>query len=305
MANKTVKTRVFNKHDIETNWAKAVNFIPKKGEIIIYDKDDTHSCPRFKVGDGETVVSSLPFITDVLGKTVFESDEFTSGEENDLVKFRFKTGENQYGAVLFGKEGSNSGAMIGLEQIEGTRRLNFRASSTPGAIVWSQPEANSQLYFDVNAVNFRTAGYLADATSFRPIADGTKDLGVPGGKFRNIHGKTIYEDGAALPNKYVSKAGTQLTDQNLDDLNSYTNSGTYYASGGNKVTNKPTNIDAFGMSIVRTASGYVTQTLYPANSATDIDTPYIRTYQAGTWTAWSQFITTKKLDLEYEVLGNL
>ena len=279
MANKTIKTRIVNKHDVETNWAKAVNFIPKKGEIIVYDKDDNHSCPRFKVGDGQTVVSSLPFTTDVLGKTVFESDEFIQGEENDLVKYRFKTSEDQYGAILFGKEGPNSGAMIGLEQVEGTRRLNFRASASAGSIVWNQPESNSQLFFDVNRVNFRTA--------------------------TDVSARQFTENGSALINKYVSKAGTVLTNQNLDDLNSYTDSGTYYASGGNKVTNKPTNIDAFGLSIVRTASGYVTQTLYPANSATDIDTPYIRTYQAGTWTAWSQFITTKKLDLKYEVLGTI
>ena len=279
MANKTVKTRIVNKHDIETNWAKAVNFIPKQGEIIVYDEDDNHSCPRFKVGDGKTVVSSLPFTTDVLGKTVFESDEFTAGAEYDLVKYRFKTGENQYGAVLFGKEGSNSGAMIGLEQVEGTRRLNFRASSTAGAIVWNQPESNSQLFFDVNRVNFR----------------GSTDVSA----------RQFTENGTALINKYVSKAGTMLNNQNLDDLNSYTDSGTYYAQGGNKVTNKPSGIDAFGLSIVRTASGYVTQTLYPANSATNIDVPYIRTYQAGAWTAWSQFITTKKLDLEYEVLGTI
>ena len=281
MANKTVKTRIVNKHDIETNWAKAVNFIPKKGEIIVYDEDDTYTCPRFKVGDGKTVVSSLPFTTDVLGKTVFESDEFNAGAEYDLVKYRFKTGENQYGAVLFGKEGSNSGAMIGLEQVEGTRRLNFRASSTAGAIVWNQPESNSQLFFDVNKVNFR----------------GSTDVSA----------RQFTENGTALTKKYVSKAGTMLNNQNLNDLNSYTDSGTYYAQGGNKVTNKPSGIDAFGLSIVRTASGYVTQTLYPANSAANIDVPYIRTYQSGAWTAWSQFITTKNVDnyigLQYGDLG--
>lgn len=63
MANKTVKTRIVNKHDTEANWAKAVNFTPKDGEIIIYDADDNHECPRLKVGDGQTVVSSLPFVT--------------------------------------------------------------------------------------------------------------------------------------------------------------------------------------------------------------------------------------------------
>lgn len=63
MSNKTIKTRVVNKHDVESNWAKAVNFIPKQGEIIIYDVDDTHTLPRLKVGDGKTIVSSLPFAT--------------------------------------------------------------------------------------------------------------------------------------------------------------------------------------------------------------------------------------------------
>ena len=45
--------------------------------------------------------------------------------------------------------------MIALDQVEGTRRLNFRASATPGAIVWSQPEANSGLYYDVTNIYFR------------------------------------------------------------------------------------------------------------------------------------------------------
>ena len=63
MANKTMKTRIVNKHDVEANWAKAVNFIPKAGEVIIYDVDASHPIPRIKVGDGETVVSSLPFAT--------------------------------------------------------------------------------------------------------------------------------------------------------------------------------------------------------------------------------------------------
>lgn len=75
MANKTIKTRIVNKHDVEANWIKAVNFIPKKGEIIVYDTDDTHTLPRLKVGDGETLVSSLPFVNDVdLSDYVTESE---------------------------------------------------------------------------------------------------------------------------------------------------------------------------------------------------------------------------------------
>lgn len=63
MANeKVIKTRIQLKNDTETNWNKAVNFIPKSGEIIIYSADDSHPYSRLKVGDGTTTVISLPFI---------------------------------------------------------------------------------------------------------------------------------------------------------------------------------------------------------------------------------------------------
>lgn len=61
MAEKNITTRIIHKHDTEENWNKATNFIPKQGEIIIYDIDSTYSYERFKIGDGITVVSSLPF----------------------------------------------------------------------------------------------------------------------------------------------------------------------------------------------------------------------------------------------------
>lgn len=61
MSTKTINTRVINKHDVEANWNKAVNFVPLKGEIIVYEKDDTHTTARFKIGDGTTKVTELPF----------------------------------------------------------------------------------------------------------------------------------------------------------------------------------------------------------------------------------------------------
>ena len=61
MATKQFVTRVQHKHDTEANWLKATNFKPLAGEIIIYDADATHSEPRMKIGDGETLVSALPF----------------------------------------------------------------------------------------------------------------------------------------------------------------------------------------------------------------------------------------------------
>ena len=66
MAEKNIDTRIIHKHDTEGNWNKATNFIPKQGELIVYDKDATHDYERFKIGDGETNVNSLPFVTDNL-----------------------------------------------------------------------------------------------------------------------------------------------------------------------------------------------------------------------------------------------
>ena len=65
MAEKNIKSRIVHKHDIESNWNLAENFTPKQGEIIVYDVDDNYSYQRFKIGDGEQNVNTLPFIADV------------------------------------------------------------------------------------------------------------------------------------------------------------------------------------------------------------------------------------------------
>ena len=59
MAEKNLTTRIKHKIDTSANWAKAVNFIPLKGEIIIYS-----DLRKIKVGDGTTKVNSLQFLAD-------------------------------------------------------------------------------------------------------------------------------------------------------------------------------------------------------------------------------------------------
>ena len=169
------------------------------------------------------------------GSNVFQNDTFTSGAENQVVKYRFKTGSNQYGAIYFGKEGPNNGSMIRLDQVEGTPRLYFRASSTAGAIVWNQPESGSQLFFDVSKVNFRTAGYVADATAFKPSSNGTKDLGASGNKFRNVYANAFYENGTNLSSKYLPQAGGTITG-NLTINGTTTLKGTVTISGAISAT---------------------------------------------------------------------
>lgn len=64
MANKTFQSRIVQKHDTQANWEKATNFIPLKGEIIVYD-----DISKIKIGDGTTKINDLKFIIDELPTT--------------------------------------------------------------------------------------------------------------------------------------------------------------------------------------------------------------------------------------------
>lgn len=86
MAEKNIKSRIVHKHDVELNWNKAINFIPKQGEIIVYDIDSNHSYERIKIGDGMTNVNNLPFVISTLtndeidaicGSTIQSASEVT------------------------------------------------------------------------------------------------------------------------------------------------------------------------------------------------------------------------------------
>ena len=61
MAEKSLQARIQNKCDLTANWEKATNFVPKKGEIIIYSDGGGVGIPKMKVGDGATKVGSLKF----------------------------------------------------------------------------------------------------------------------------------------------------------------------------------------------------------------------------------------------------
>ena len=61
-----MKKQITLKHDIAANWAKAVNFIPKFDELILYDGVIENGIyielPRLKLGDGKTKLNDLPFL---------------------------------------------------------------------------------------------------------------------------------------------------------------------------------------------------------------------------------------------------
>lgn len=60
MADK-IYSRIVTTHDTEAFWNERKQFVPYKGEQIIYDPDETHNYSRVKIGDGVTTLFDLPF----------------------------------------------------------------------------------------------------------------------------------------------------------------------------------------------------------------------------------------------------
>ena len=81
----------------------------------------------------------------ITGRKTFNSPANVNGQEVATAIFKTSNG----GRLIIGKEGPNSGTMLRFDQTAGTTRLQFRASATPGAMVWSQPEKGAALYFDL------------------------------------------------------------------------------------------------------------------------------------------------------------
>lgn len=65
MANKNIYSRMQQKHDVQANWEKAINFIPLEGEIIVYDPDENNLNSRIKIGDGKTKINDLLFVNNI------------------------------------------------------------------------------------------------------------------------------------------------------------------------------------------------------------------------------------------------
>ena len=113
-----------------------------------------------------------------------------------------------------------------------------------------------------------------------------------------LNGGTISTTGT-ISVKYGTAAGTacvgndsrlsdarnpKTTTLNSEDLDSITTPGLYNGGGSNTVTNKPSGIDAFGLFVFKTASGYTTQELIEGN--TNAGCRWTRQYTGSSWTSW-------------------
>lgn len=129
MAEKSLQARIQNKCDTTANWAKATNFVPKKGEIIVYSDGGGTGVPKMKVGDGTTVVGSLKFITAIVP------------DASDTVSGIVNTGEQTFG---------------GNKTFQKTLRVVGSMGSSPSIALGRADSSSSYLFLYPDSLNFGT-----------------------------------------------------------------------------------------------------------------------------------------------------
>ena len=138
MANKILKTRVQNKHDTSTNWAKATTFVPLAGEIIVYD-----DLKRIKVGDGQTAVTALSFLDNYLRNNVDNMKASNNGlweldPDMNFTKLAAISGVRVYSSI----GGTNIASQLGTGKYIDSNCVNSIFKSTETVI--NMPTSSSK-----------------------------------------------------------------------------------------------------------------------------------------------------------------
>lgn len=111
MADKNFNGRIKMKSDTTENWKKSLNFIPLKGEILVYldyatkeENGKIVNIPNFKVGDGLAYGIDLPFVGDNVRAEIEEhiknSGMHITGEERIFWNNKLNCEDEVDGEVL-------------------------------------------------------------------------------------------------------------------------------------------------------------------------------------------------------------
>lgn len=152
--------------------------------------------------------------------------------------------------------------------------LPTATSSVLGGVKTGANITNNSGVLSVTAANVRDAlGYAPpkqDTNTWRPVVNNLTSSAADQSLAAN-QGKILNESKAAM---------IVLTNENLNDV---VTPGFYSSGGSNSVTNKPSNVDHFGLIVIHRASGnYYTQIVYSDSAA------YRRHCVNGTWSGWAQ-----------------
>lgn len=152
--------------------------------------------------------------------------------------------------------------------------LPTATSNVLGGVKTGANITNNSGVLSVTAANVRDAlGYTPpkqDTNTWRPVVNNLTSSATDQSLAAN-QGKILNESKAAM---------IVLTNENLNDV---VTPGFYSSGGSNSVTNKPSNVDHFGLIVIHRASGnYYTQIVYSDSAA------YRRHCVNGTWSGWAQ-----------------
>ena len=162
--DKKFNARVQHKIDTQENWEKATNFIPLKGELIIYDIDANNTSRRIKIGDGITPVNNLEFVS-------AQSDY----EQNDSSKSDYIKNRTHYKEVIHQEK----------VDLLPTTEIDF---SLAGEMGYTQSEPLNIQAGDKVKVLWGSQEYECTAQSFATL-DPNGDTGMPsdGIAFGNLY----------------------------------------------------------------------------------------------------------------------
>lgn len=152
--------------------------------------------------------------------------------------------------------------------------LPTATSNVLGGVKTGANITNNSGVLSVTAANVTNAlGYTPpkqDTNTWRPVVNSLTSSATDQSLAAN-QGKILNESKAAM---------IVLTNENLNDV---VTPGFYSSGGSNSVTNKPSNVDHFGLIVIHRASGsYYTQIVYSDSAA------YRRHCVNGTWSGWVQ-----------------
>lgn len=183
MLEKKLTTRVQQKTDTKANWDKATNFVPLKGEIIIYS-----DLNEMKVGDGATTVKDLPFITSVRHSKMDNS----GSDSGHFVYYKLASfpADNNYNAcslIVDGRIGGWNGDNKGLISLMISNRDGIHATGTvAGNADFNLCDLVLYTVKDTSTLYVKTHGYFAFDLTLRALNnivdlwDGT-GVGIPPG----------------------------------------------------------------------------------------------------------------------------
>lgn len=130
---------------------------------------------------------------------------------------------------------------------------------------------------------------LPDTTTIPTVYDSKitiKMNGTEAGSF-TLNQSTNKEIGITFTAPDVTKhSATNISNTDLNTLNTESSVGWYYAGGSNSCANKPSGVDAFGLEVGRSAAGWFYQILTASNNSTN--KRYIRTGSSSGWSSWDQ-----------------